>query len=176
MSNERVNFSIYSSFIIFYHLISHESIVFHLIIIFFYLLSNFIEKLFTDSVFNRFHWHAIGRKSVIVLIPFHLQWVKWTIRKFLLLNQSPLSSVTRPYSFPATGNGRSRVPAPTWCKVEVIGAHIIGPMRRGMALWTTNEIGRILILILVVHCVHVTQNFFKIEEMRWSWSLNKICM
>ena len=51
-------------------------------------------------------------------------------------------------SVPVTVNGHSRVPSPTWYMIDVIGAHVGGPIRKRMTLLTTNEIasriGRIL--------------------------------
>ena len=46
--------------------------------------------------------------------------------------------------FPVTGNRHGWVPSPTWYMIEVIGACVDGPIRRGMTL-TTIEIARLVV-------------------------------
>ena len=56
------------------------------------------------------------------------------IPKLRPLIQSSLGSVTRPCPFPVTVNGEGWVPSPRGYMVEVIGAHVDGPIRIEMTL------------------------------------------
>ena len=51
--------------------------------------------------------------------------------------------VTPPFPFPVAGNGQ--FPSPTWYMIEVIEAHVDGPIRIGMTLYTTNEIAELVL-------------------------------
>ena len=74
-----------------------------------------------------------------------------------------LGEGTRPCLFPVTGNGHGQGPSPILCMIEVFGAHINGPIRRGPLKLGKNDektcVHSILAVIVILICPTIPLRF-----------------